>query len=583
MSTEINIKKKIAILDEGANVTTDAKSIDFVGAGVTTTAVNGDVTVSIPGGLTSAVTSVATAGLISGGTITSTGTISTSMSTNKLVGRYSASTGIMEEVTIGSGLTLTGAGVLNNTATPTSLGYYGAFSDVTDQFATLVNTGYPMRLGVTDLSNQVTVVSGSRITIANTGIYNIQWSAQFTNPTANIHDVTIWLRKNGVDVPGTSSIVAVTAKHGSFDGHILPAWNFLIDPIAGDYYEFVWSTQDTSVYISFEPAGSPPPSTASVVLTVTQQSGIMAGTGITALNSLTGSVQTLGTGTTGTDFGISSTGTTHTFNLPTASATNRGALSAADWSIFNSKGSGTVTSVAALTLGTTGTDVSSTVATGTSTPVITLNIPTASATNRGALSSADWTTFNNKQNTITLTTTGTSGAATLIGNTLNVPQYAAGGSLSVGFSPQDVSAADTAPTAASTQYYYQTISTVTGTISKVKMWGFSGTDLVRFGIYRGTLGGSMTLIGQGSLTCSLGPNEISLTAEIGQTLNLVVGENLVVGYYADGISWRTVYDVGIADAIFGISNTANITTMPATPTGTATAIRFACTLYSNGV
>jgi len=58
---------------------------------------------------------------------------------------------------------------------------------------------------------------------------------------------------------------------------------------------------------------------------------------------------------------------------------------------------GTVTSVSALTLGTTGTDLSSSVATGTTTPVITLNVPTASATNRGALSAADWTTFNNKQ------------------------------------------------------------------------------------------------------------------------------------------------------------------------------------------
>ena len=57
---------------------------------------------------------------------------------------------------------------------------------------------------------------------------------------------------------------------------------------------------------------------------------------------------------------------------------------------------GTVTSVSALTLGTTGTDLSSTVATGTTTPVITLNVPTASASNRGALSSTDWTTFNNK-------------------------------------------------------------------------------------------------------------------------------------------------------------------------------------------
>lgn len=58
---------------------------------------------------------------------------------------------------------------------------------------------------------------------------------------------------------------------------------------------------------------------------------------------------------------------------------------------------GTVTSVAALTIGTTGTDLSSTVANGTTTPVITLNVPTASAANRGALSAADWSTFNGKQ------------------------------------------------------------------------------------------------------------------------------------------------------------------------------------------
>jgi hypothetical protein len=65
---------------------------------------------------------------------------------------------------------------------------------------------------------------------------------------------------------------------------------------------------------------------------------------------------------------------------------------------------GTVTSVAALTLGTTGTDLSSTVANGTTTPVITLQVPTASATNRGALSAADWSTFNSKANAFTYTT-----------------------------------------------------------------------------------------------------------------------------------------------------------------------------------
>ena len=98
---------------------------------------------------------------------------------------------------------------------------------------------------------------------------------------------------------------------------------------------------------------------------------------------------------------------------------------------------GTVTSVAALTLGTTGTDLSSSVATGTTTPVITLNVPTASATNRGALSSTDWTTFNSKgSGTVTSVTftggiisvaTGTTTPAfTVAGTSGGIPYFASG-------------------------------------------------------------------------------------------------------------------------------------------------------------
>jgi hypothetical protein len=59
--------------------------------------------------------------------------------------------------------------------------------------------------------------------------------------------------------------------------------------------------------------------------------------GLSSLNGLTESTQNFATGTAGTDFGISSAGSTHTFNLPTASAANRGALSSADWTTFNGK------------------------------------------------------------------------------------------------------------------------------------------------------------------------------------------------------------------------------------------------------
>ena len=99
-------------------------------------------------------------------------------------------------------------------------------------------------------------------------------------------------------------------------------------------------------------------------------------------------------------------GATPVISMPVATGSVSGYLSSTDWTTFNNKSNtnGTVTSVSALTLGTTGTDLSSTVANGTTTPVITLNVPTASATNRGALSSTDWSTFNSKAPSVTYTT-----------------------------------------------------------------------------------------------------------------------------------------------------------------------------------
>ena len=112
--------------------------------------------------------------------------------------------------------------------------------------------------------------------------------------------------------------------------------------------------------------------------------------------------------------GSTITNGTYTYTLPSATGT---------LALVGGSGVGTVTSVS-FTLGSSGTDLNSSVSNSTTTPLITLNVPTASASSRGALSSTDWTTFNSKQGTITLTTTGTSGASTFISNVLNIPNYA---------------------------------------------------------------------------------------------------------------------------------------------------------------
>jgi hypothetical protein len=232
---------------------------------------------------------------------------------------------------------ITGQQIIDAASGGGAAGYYAMYQDNITQTAAVINTGYPIKFRTLDYSNGVSVVSNSRITIANTGVYNLQFSVQLENSSTQEHDVTIWLRKNGVDVTGSSGFVSVASSHGGVHGHVLPAWNYLLDVIGGDYYELVWSVSSTAVTMPYYSGSLPPPSAASAIFTVTQQAGIIAGTGITALNGLSGAVQTISTGTTGTDFNVVSSGTDHKFNIPTASATNRGALSTTDWSTFNSK------------------------------------------------------------------------------------------------------------------------------------------------------------------------------------------------------------------------------------------------------
>jgi len=153
---------------------------------------------------------------------------------------------------------------------------YGAFSSDQDQ-TTTVNTATLMTLNTTDFSNQVSI-SSSKITVVNAGIYNLQFSAQFQNTDTAFQDVYIWLRQNGVDIPGSTGFISVPNRHAGTDGHSIIGWNYFLNMAASDYIEIYWSVPNVAVTIQHLAASGTPtkPSTQSVVATMSFVSALPA-------------------------------------------------------------------------------------------------------------------------------------------------------------------------------------------------------------------------------------------------------------------------------------------------------------------
>ena len=158
---------------------------------------------------------------------------------------------------------------------------FGAWQTDATQTAAVNNTGYGVRFDTADISGQGVAIqadslgNNTLIKMANAGYYNIQFSFQFQNVDNQLHDVSIWLRKNGqntaADVAGSGGFVSVPNSHGGTPGHCIVAWNYFVQANANDYFQLVWSTNSAAnVTMEFYPAGSPPPSSASAILTVNQ-------------------------------------------------------------------------------------------------------------------------------------------------------------------------------------------------------------------------------------------------------------------------------------------------------------------------
>lgn len=149
---------------------------------------------------------------------------------------------------------------------------FGAFSDSTTQTIASTTTAYVITLDSTSLSNSVRLVDGSKMSVEREGVYNLQFSIQFNNASNAPHDVDVWIRQNGNDVPASNSRFGLPARKNPSDPfHTVGALNFVSSAKSGDYFQLMWMANSVGVSIVSYPAGTSPtrPSIPSVILTLT--------------------------------------------------------------------------------------------------------------------------------------------------------------------------------------------------------------------------------------------------------------------------------------------------------------------------
>lgn len=146
---------------------------------------------------------------------------------------------------------------------------HGSFHSELNQSATSTTTAYSLSADTTDYSSGVSVVDGCKFTVSSGGTFNFQFSAVFKKTQGGtIEFVSIWLAKNGANVPWTNTDVSMANNNE----YVISAWNFVEEMNAGDYLELKWRTSTLNMICSFIGEQSNPtrPATPSVIVTLTQ-------------------------------------------------------------------------------------------------------------------------------------------------------------------------------------------------------------------------------------------------------------------------------------------------------------------------
>lgn len=143
---------------------------------------------------------------------------------------------------------------------------YGSFIDTTTQSNPVANTARPITFDTTLESDGISISGGSNIEVAETGVYNVQFSAEITKTDTGIDYVDIWFVLNGTAIPWSNTRLTLSDKNDS----VVAAWNYILTMTPTDQLQLFWSSPDTSISIPSITGLTNPvrPNIPSLILTV---------------------------------------------------------------------------------------------------------------------------------------------------------------------------------------------------------------------------------------------------------------------------------------------------------------------------
>lgn len=153
---------------------------------------------------------------------------------------------------------------------------YNQFTSDQDQTGA-VATATAVTFNTDEFPGSISIVSNSRITFGERGIYLLNYSLAFTNPTNDAQDIDIWYRYEGTDIANSNSRFTIPArKNAGNNSYLIAVTPYMISVVAdNDYVELMFRVTDATVTlehlaaVSASPGVTPAiPATPSVILTV---------------------------------------------------------------------------------------------------------------------------------------------------------------------------------------------------------------------------------------------------------------------------------------------------------------------------